>query len=191
MTENMIFLGECGEVYRCRYCFDKENSCFMAERSYPDYHDDDYHEKPTVVSAQKVYDDFVTYMYTDGIEKMLEYCDEEQIEKTSDKGITEEEFRKRLSDIKEFPLRCMKKFGSTYIMYDKQGNILCSVFETKYFYAYASSRLLGGEKGFRTLNEAFSYAAEQVNKYYIYHYQKEEVVPKPEEKTRKKKWSLR
>ena len=162
MDDGRILLGKVGEWFWSKFYFDTKDNSFVEEKYREEWVDTGtIYLGDSVVTAQHVYEAFVEAANTEGIKKLLEFCDENEIQKTSDEGISEQEFRNNLKGIAPF-LR-LNKVASTYIVKDsKTADILCVITETPYFFSRELSYHSPSEKGFKDKGEAFLYATKHL-----------------------------
>ena len=165
MDDGRILLGKVGEWFWSKFYFDTKDNSFVEEKYREEWVDTGtIYLGDSVVTAQHVYEAFVEAANTEGIKKLLEFCDENEIQKTSDEGISEQEFRNNLKGIAPF-LR-LNKVASTYIVKDsKTADILCVITETPYFFSCELSYHSPSEKGFKDKGEAFLYAIKHLKAY--------------------------
>lgn len=82
MENNKILLGEVGDWEFSEYYYDKENNEFIEEKYHYEYLDTGtVFDDSEIVSPQQIYDSFVAHMNASGIDNLLKYCDENQIQK--------------------------------------------------------------------------------------------------------------
>lgn len=76
MENSKVLLGKVGEWFYSEYYFDKDNNCFIEEKYHYEYLDTGtVFDGSSVVSPQQVYIAFAEAMNADGINALLEYCD--------------------------------------------------------------------------------------------------------------------